>query len=65
MSLFKNQEKPKEEDVEEGEDENYDPEAEVVGNWKICDLPEIPTVTGEEEEETAAKFRSKVYRWRG
>lgn len=47
MSLFKNQEKPKEEDVDEGEDENYDPETEVVGNWKICDLPEIPTVTGE------------------
>lgn len=30
-------------------DEDYDPEAEVVGtNWKLLDLPEIPVVTGEE-----------------
>jgi hypothetical protein len=35
MSLFKD----KEEDVDEGEGADYDPEAEVVGNWKICDLP--------------------------
>ena len=46
-------------------DEDYDPEQQVVGNWKLCDLPEIPVVTGEEEEQTVAKFRSKVYRWRG
>lgn len=50
---------------EDDVDEDYDPEAEVVGNWKLCDLPEIPVVTGEEEEENIAKFRSKIYRWRG
>ena len=47
MSLFKNTEKEKKEQEVDDEDENYDPEAEVVGNWKICDLPEIPAVTGE------------------
>jgi len=35
-------------DDEDEVDEDYDPEAEVVGNWKLCDLPEIPVVTGEE-----------------
>lgn len=39
-------------------------EKEVVGNWKIVDLPEIPVVTGEEQEEELAKFRSKIYRFR-
>jgi Ran-binding protein 1 len=28
-------------------------------------LPEVPVVTGEEEEDTIAKFRSKIYRWKG
>lgn len=53
----------KEEDVDDVDD-NYDPEAEVVGNWKVCDLPEVPVVTGEEEEELVWKARSKIYRWR-
>ncbi len=46
------------------EDPDYDPEAEVVGNWKKVDLPEIPAVTGEEEEEVIIKMKSKIYRWR-
>ena len=54
----------KEEDNDEVE-EDYDPEAPVVGNWKLCDLPEVPVVTGEEEEEVVWKARSKIYRWRG
>jgi hypothetical protein len=49
MSLFTNKDHEKEEGADEGEDVDFDPEAEVIGNWKICDLPEIPTVTGEEE----------------
>jgi len=36
----------------------------VVGNWKLVDLPEMPAVTGEEEEEELAKFRTKIYRFR-
>ena len=39
--------------VEDGSDDDAgsDPEVgEVVGNWKLVDLPEIPVVTGEEEE---------------
>ena len=28
-------------------------------------MPEVPVITGEEDEEQVAKFRSKVYRWRG
>lgn len=52
-------------DDEDDVDDNYDPEAEVVLDNKICDLPEIPVVTGEEDEEELAKFRSKIYRWRG
>lgn len=36
----------KNEEGSEGEDADYDPEAEVVGNWKQVDLPEIPVVTG-------------------
>jgi len=39
--------KEHEEEGEEGDDENYDPEEEVRGNWKQIDLPEIPVVTGE------------------
>jgi hypothetical protein len=30
---------PKEKNEEEEVEEDYDPEGEVVGNWKICDLP--------------------------
>lgn len=50
---------------EEGDDEDEDLEKEViVGNWKIVDLPEIPVVTGEEQEDEVAKFKTKVYRFR-
>lgn len=56
--------KVKEEEGDEVEDLNYDPEEEVVGNWKKVDLPEIAVVTGEEEEETLITMRSKIYRWR-
>ena len=50
---------------EEEQNDDYDPEAEVIGNWKICDLPVAPVVTGEEEEDTLLELISKVYRWRG
>jgi len=33
-------------DADEGEDVNYNPEDEVVGNWQAINLPEIPTITG-------------------
>jgi len=33
-------------DVDEAEDENYNPEDEVIGNWQAINLPEIPTITG-------------------
>merc|ERR1712137_413273 len=45
-------------------DENYDPEAEVDGIWGQVDLPEVPVVTGEEDEKILGKYRSKLYRWR-
>ena len=64
-------------DVDEPEqDENYNPEDEVIGNWQTINLPEIPTLTGilllikgifllgEEDDELLKKFRSKLYRWR-
>jgi Ran-binding protein 1 len=56
--------KPEEHKEDEEDDEDEDVEKEVVGNWKIVDLPEIPVVTGEEQEEELAKFRSKIYRFR-
>lgn len=37
--------KDKEQD-EEDVDEDYDPQQEVVWQGKVCDLPEIPVVTG-------------------
>lgn len=51
-------------DEEEDSGEDEDVEKEVTGNWKIVDLPELPKVTGEEEEDEVTKFRSKVYRFR-
>ena len=34
-------------DVDEPEqDENYNPEDEVIGNWETVNLPELPTITG-------------------
>eukprot|EP00828_Plagiopyla_frontata_P005364 TRINITY_DN1213_c0_g1_i1.p1 TRINITY_DN1213_c0_g1~~TRINITY_DN1213_c0_g1_i1.p1 ORF type:complete len:189 (-),score=41.24 TRINITY_DN1213_c0_g1_i1:259-825(-) len=52
-------------DVDEPEqDENYNPEDEVIGNWETVNLPELPTITGEEDDEVLKKFRSKLYRWR-
>ena len=51
-------------DKSQSDDDNYDPEAEVDGNWAQVNLPEVPVVTGEEQEEELAKFRSKLYRWR-
>ena len=62
--LFKNPVK-KTEDAEEEVDENYDPQAEVV-DWsgqKKLNLPEGPLATGEEDQETIATFRTKLYRW--
>eukprot|EP01017_Pseudomicrothorax_dubius_P031651 TRINITY_DN4062_c0_g1_i3.p1 TRINITY_DN4062_c0_g1~~TRINITY_DN4062_c0_g1_i3.p1 ORF type:complete len:187 (-),score=74.20 TRINITY_DN4062_c0_g1_i3:73-633(-) len=56
----------KEYDEEIG-DENYDPEAEtkIGGDWKTVNLPEVPVVTGEEDDEVLEKFRVKLYRWVG
>ena len=53
------------EDYREGEevDENYNPEDEVTGNWASVNLPEVPLVTGEEDDEVLAKFRTKLYRF--
>jgi len=56
-------EDPKEEDS--GDEHDEDLEKEVVGNWKLVDLPVMPAVTGEEEEEEVAKFRTKIYRFKG
>lgn len=54
----------KEDDYEGEVDENYDPEAEVGGNWAVqVNLPEVPLVTGEENDNLAAKFRTKLYRF--
>jgi hypothetical protein len=52
---------------EEDVGDDYDPEgeAQVVPTWDICHLPEVPVVTGEEEEDMTASFRIKLYRWRG
>lgn len=64
--MFKNEDKKPEEhkDEESGDENDEDIEKEVVGNWKLVDLPEMPKVTGEEEEEELAKFKTKVYRFR-
>lgn len=50
---------------EEEYNEDYNPEDDKVeGNFKQVDLPEVPKVTGEEDESILGQFRSKVYRWR-
>ena len=51
-------------DNENSDHSDYDPEAEVEGNWKAVDLPEVPVVTGEEQDDEVCKFRTKLYRWR-
>lgn len=48
---------------EDGEGDDEDLEKEVIGDWKIVDLPVMPKVTGEEQEEELAKFKSKAYRF--
>ena len=65
MDLFKNLAPKKEADDEGEEDENYDPEAELNdwGNDKKLNLPEAPVLSGEENEEVIAKYRTKLYRW--
>jgi len=45
-------------------DENYNPEEEVTGDWAQVNLPEVPVVTGEEDDECINSFRCKLYRWR-
>ena len=35
-------------DKSHSDDEHYDPEAEIDGNWQQVVLPEVPIVTGEE-----------------
>ena len=51
-------------DKENSNESDYDPEAEVEGNWQAVQLPEVPVVTGEEQDEELSKFRAKLYRWR-
>jgi Ran-binding protein 1 len=52
-------------DDDEGDvDDNYDPEAEIGFEGKgPSTLQVVPVMTGEEHEETIAKFRVKTYRW--
>lgn len=58
-------EKKEQEHHSDSDDGSYDPEETVIGaEWKQCDLPEVPVVTGEEDEEVVIKMRSKIYRWR-
>lgn len=50
--MFKQEEadkdkKPEEHKEEDSGDDDEDVEKEVVGNWKLVDLPEMPKVTGE------------------
>ena len=40
--------KPEEHKEDESGEEDEDVEKEVVGNWKLVDLPEVDKVTGEE-----------------
>lgn len=52
------------EENEENVEEDYNPEEEVTGNWKVdVNLPEVPLITGEENDECLVKFRTKLYRW--
>lgn len=45
-------------------DENYNPEEEVQFEFKPGQkLPEVPILTGEENEELISTFRMKLYRW--
>ena len=45
---------------------DYNPEEEVAteGQWKMVDLKEVETKTGEETMEEVFSERSKLYRWR-
>ena len=45
---------------------DYNPEEEVAteGQWKLVDLKEVETKTGEETMEEVFGERSKLYRWR-
>ena len=52
------------EEVDVDVDENYDPEVEVIGNWKKVDLPEVALQTGEENDDEVTKFRTKLFRFR-
>ena len=53
---------PEDDDAEV--DENYNPEEEVQFEFKSGQkLPEVPIVTGDENEENVAVFRTKLYRW--
>ena len=51
------------ENEEEGDSGDEDVKKEVIGNWKIVDLPEWTKITGEEQEEEVTKFKVKAYRF--
>lgn len=43
---------------------DYNPEEEVVGDYKpLVNLPEVELRTGEEEEAIVVNIRTKLYRW--
>lgn len=43
---------------------DYDPEAEIIGNWKIVDLPEVTIVPPEANYDILSKFNAKLFRWK-
>ena len=52
------------EDGDYENDENYNPEDEVSGDYKaLVNLPEMNISNGEENDEVLSKFRAKLYRW--
>ena len=46
------------------ESKKFNPEEEVVGDYKpLVDLPDVKTETGEESEDVLLELRTKFYRW--
>jgi hypothetical protein len=41
---------------------DFDPEIEVLGNWKIIDLPEITLVSPEANYDILHKFKGRLFR---
>merc|ERR1712183_500134 len=46
------------------ESKKFNPEEEVVGDYKpLVELPDVKTETGEEGEDTLLELRTRFYRW--